>query len=599
VREALGTEAAVDLVARVVEHAGGNPFYLEELVRAVARGQRDTFPDSVLGTVEARLDAEGPEQKRILRAASVFGERFSFRGVAALIGGDPPPEQTRAALEKLAARELVAELGPSAPLGDAHFVFCHALLREAAYATLTEEDRSLGHRLAGAWLENEGSTDAEALAGHFVRGGEPGRAVRWYVRSAEQALAADDLTEALARAREGVLCGAAGLDLGAIRLIEAEAHLWGGEIQLAEDRAAEAGALFPPGSAGWFRSLYQEAVAAGKLGHVDRVGDRFAGTRGVPALPGASAAEVSYLCACASNLIFGGRYDAADAAFAALARLSPPDAESAALVHQSRSFLASARGDAGACLEGLAQALAAFEQAEDRRNACVTRANLGFVQAELGAFEDADSELRTALRTADRLGLHDVVAIARNNLAYVLGCRGRLDEARRLATSSIEAHRKQRASREEGLGRTYLAQIELSDHHPAAAEREARAAALALSTMPSVHAFAVAVLARALLAEGRLDEALESASAAWTTLTTLGSVEEGDAVIRLVYAEALAAAGLHDDFVRAIAEAKDRLLERAAKISDPGWRARFLAGVPDNARTLALAGAQPSSIASI
>ncbi len=41
-----------------IDRGGGNPFYLEELVRAVAAGRDDVFPDSVLGTVEARLDAE-------------------------------------------------------------------------------------------------------------------------------------------------------------------------------------------------------------------------------------------------------------------------------------------------------------------------------------------------------------------------------------------------------------------------------------------------------------------------------------------------------------------------------------------------------------
>jgi eukaryotic-like serine/threonine-protein kinase len=596
VSKSLGKDASVDLVARVVEHANGNPFYLEELVRAVARGRDDTFPDSVLGTVEARLDAEGVEAKRVLRAASVFGERFSMRGVAALLGGEHPQGETQGALVRLAARELIAPR-PEAPPGDAHFVFCHALLREAAYAMLTDDDRALGHRLAGAWLEAGGSTDAQALAEHFVRGGEPARAVRWYVRSAEQALAADDLGEALTRAQKGCLCGAAGEALGALRLVEAEAHVWRGEIQLAEDRACEASALFSPGSAGWFRCLYQEVVAAGKLGHVDRVEDRFAGARGTAAHPGAEGAEASYLCACASNLVFGGRYAAADQAFAALSVRAPSDALSVALIHQSRSFLASARGDSGACLEGLRAALDAFEQAEDRRNACMARVNLGFVQAELGAFEDAEDALRLGLRTADRMGLHDVAAIARNNLGHVLGCRGRLDEARRLQEQSIEALRLQRASREEGLGRTYLAQIELRAGEPVAAEREALAAAEVLVAMPPLHAFAVAVLARALLAQGRLDEALEAAVMAAAVLASLGSIEEGDAMVRLVHAEALAALGMNERYAAAVSEARDHLLVRAARISDPRWRERFLTSVPDNARTLELA--QPLSRPSI
>ena len=59
--------------------------------------------------------------------------------------------------------------------------------------------------------------------------------------------------------------------------------------------------------------------------------------------------------------------------------------------------------------------------------------------------------------------------------------------------------------------------------------------------------------------------------------------------MRLVHAEALRAAGLEAEFRAAIAEARSHLLARAAKISDPEWRRRFLGAVPDNARTLALA----------
>ena len=45
---------------------------------------------------------------------------------------------------------------------------------------------------------------------------------------------------------------------------------------------------------------------------------------------------------------------------------------------------------------------------------------------------------------------------------------------------------------------------------------------------------------------------------------------------------------------RCDASAREHLLARAAKISDPVWRRRFLTAVPDNARTLALAGELPA-----
>src|SRR5207342_397347 len=128
-----------------------------------------------------RLDAEGVEAKRVLRAASVFGERFSRAGVAALLGGEAELGDVSDAIERLAARELVARASaPEGHLDQVEFAFAHALVREAAYAMLTDEDRALGHRLAGAWLEHAGGGDPMALAEHFRRGGEPARAVRWY-----------------------------------------------------------------------------------------------------------------------------------------------------------------------------------------------------------------------------------------------------------------------------------------------------------------------------------------------------------------------------------------------------------------------------------
>lgn len=65
--------------------------------------------------------------------------------------------------------------------------------------------------------------------------------------------------------------------------------------------------------------------------------------------------------------------------------------------------------------------------------------------------------------------------------------------------------------------------------------------------------------------------------------------EEGEALVRLVYAEALIAGGKESNFCVVITEARERLLTRAAKISDLRWRERFLSQVPDNAQTLALA----------
>src|SRR5262249_20771146 len=85
VHHALGRNAPPEVVARLVDHAAGNAFFLEELCRAKAAGGED-LPESVLAMVEARLERLDPEARRVLRAASIFGRTFSRSGVLALLG---------------------------------------------------------------------------------------------------------------------------------------------------------------------------------------------------------------------------------------------------------------------------------------------------------------------------------------------------------------------------------------------------------------------------------------------------------------------------------------------------------------------------------
>ncbi|KYF58268.1 hypothetical protein BE04_00845, partial [Sorangium cellulosum] len=143
--------------------------------------------------------------------------------------------------------------------------------------------------------------------------------------------------------------------------------------------------------------------------------------------------------------------------------------------------------------------------------------------------------------------------------------------------------------RAEGSARTYLARIALLARDFEAAEREARTAAEILQSAPPLRAAAVAARARALLGLRRFDEGLSAAGEANSMLESFGTLEEGESLVRLTFAESLAANGRHDAAAAAIASARAALLARAERLSDPPWRERFLRDVPDNARTLELA----------
>jgi eukaryotic-like serine/threonine-protein kinase len=593
VADALGPLARPEAVARIIERADGNPFYLEELIRAVAGGRDDLFPDSVLGTVEARLDAEGSEAKRVLRAASVFGDRFSTAGVAALLGGDRHAGEAGEWLKTLASRELVGPASSTLGATDPQFAFRHAIVREAAYATLTEEDRVLGHRLAGEWLERTGSSEAAMLAEHFRRAVEPTRAIRWYARAAEQALEANDLGAAITHAQRGAECGAEASELGELLLIEAEAYIWRGDPVLAEERAGSAAELFPKGSSAWFRAVHQAVLAEGKLGAFDRVERWLVPVSTTGPVDGAGGARLVCLAWGTMQLIFGGRTTVADTLIAGLAHAAPdPSAlapQVAATLELLRAIRAAYSGDLAACLEGFEASLASFERAGDRRNACVIRCNLAFAFAELGDFVGAEEALRAAHTTADRMGLTDVAMSALHTLGHVLTHRNQLTEARRIEQRAVEGFRALGDPRMEGVSRMYLSKIAFQSNELEDAEREARAAADALEVARPLRAVALAQLARALIGRESFAEAITVAGEAHAILESLSGIEEGESLVRLVYAEAFAASGDTAAFTAAIASAHSSLMARARKIGDRAWRDRFLRGVPDNARTLELA----------
>jgi hypothetical protein len=167
VQQAVGDSVTAEEVAKIVEQADGNPFYLEELCRA-ASAHRDAVPETLLAMVQARLEKLDPAGRRVLRAASVFGKTFWRGGLLALLGGIVNLDDL---LGGLVEARLVARRDTCRFRNDQEYVFCDPLVREAAYALLTDADRALGHELAGEWLERMGEPDEAVITGHREKGG--------------------------------------------------------------------------------------------------------------------------------------------------------------------------------------------------------------------------------------------------------------------------------------------------------------------------------------------------------------------------------------------------------------------------------------------
>ncbi len=589
VRRVLGDAASDTLVARIVEQAGGNAFYLEELIRAAAEGKGDALPATVLAIVHSRLERLEGDARRVLRAASVFGQHFWRGGVTALLGGDARQTNARAWLDELVEREVIARAAVSRFPAEEEYTFRNSLVREAAYAMLTDADRRLGHKLAGAWLERAGEGEPMVLAGHFERGDDLASARDCYQRAAEQALAACDFRGAAARAERGVACGAKGEQLGALSLAAAEAHKWCGEFAKAARDGFAAMALLPPGSAAWFAAANEAVEGSGKLADIPRLRAIGETLRDAPEHDDENLANrVTATAHAAFQLFSHGEGELAivllDRVEALAGRVVDPGI--LARIYQARSTRAMITGDAGAYLESEHAAVLAFERAGDRRYACMQRGHVGYACLEIGAPADAERWLREAMAIAKELGLSNVIATAKHNLGRALMHRGQLAEALAIETEAFEAFHAQGDRRLEGAARLYLGYIysELGD--PARAELEFR---LSLETAQApLRPQILASIARVQLARGESDEALVLAREAADLLEQLGAIEEGESLVRLVLAEALAANGQHGAARGAARRARDRLLARAAKISDPEWRETFLNGVPDNARTLKL-----------
>jgi tetratricopeptide (TPR) repeat protein len=593
VREVLGEKVAPDVVATLVDRAGGNAFYLEELIRATAEGKGDALPGTVLAMVQARLGDLEVASRRVLRAASIFGQHFWRRGVETLLGGEVKAQNVGAILDDLVAREIVNRRATSSFADEEELAFRHATLREAAYAMLTARDLRIGHKLAGDWLAAAGERDALLLAEHFERGGDPARAAAWYLRAAEQALEGNDLRGVLARAERGLACGATGEAAAALRIVSAEAHRWLGALAEAEAAALAAANDAPRASATWFRAIGELLTASGRLGHLERA------IAWVDALLAAwfpaTATETQIIATCRAAIVvlLAGRYELGERLLK-IAESAPSrwNDDPVVLGHVERAWSLWEllyTGDLGEYRARNASAAAWFERAGDLRTACLQRANVGFSCLLLGAFEEAEGVLRALLGEADRMGAQLVSAVAAHNLGLALARLGRLDEAREVEERAAQAFALAGDLRLIGNSRAYLSQILLLAGDFAAAEKAAGEAIDALEAFPPTRALALAALADARLHQGRTTEALAAARDAMSLLDALGKLDEGEAQVRLVYAEALAATGDAASARSALQEARRRLVERAAKIKDEGLRASFLENVPENARTLSFA----------
>jgi class 3 adenylate cyclase len=212
--ELLGADPSLaSLPAYLLERTGGNPFFVEEVVRALVEDgtlagrpgeyvltrslEQTGLPASVQAVLAARIDRLSAAYKPVLQSAAVIGRTFSepvLAKVESLEG-----EALEDALSALCAAELLQEVRRD-PV--AEYRFWHPLTQEVAYGTLLAGRRHRLHAaVARAIIETEPDRldeHAALVAEHFARGDEALEAARWENRAAHWAQR-NDLGEAVRR----------------------------------------------------------------------------------------------------------------------------------------------------------------------------------------------------------------------------------------------------------------------------------------------------------------------------------------------------------------------------------------------------------------
>ena len=171
------------LAERIMDRAAGVPLYAVEILRMLDdRGdlERDgdgfrlrdgsadvAVPPGLTALVASRIDALVPDERALLRQASVLGDRFSAGALAAVAG--LTPETVAQLVDRLDGHAVLVAPPDGEPSSVRRVAFSHALVREVAYGTLARRDRRSLHLAAADYYAGLGDLDvAGDVASHVL-----------------------------------------------------------------------------------------------------------------------------------------------------------------------------------------------------------------------------------------------------------------------------------------------------------------------------------------------------------------------------------------------------------------------------------------------
>ncbi len=591
----VGDQTSQDMIASIVARSAGHPLFLEELVRTIAEASSagtNALPETVLAMVQSRVAKLPAEARRVLRAASIFGEVFWLEGVAALLGSTDTVSDVEAWLRVLCDREFVEYKRTSRFALQQEFRFRHALFREAAYAMLTDVDKATGHRLAGTFLEQLGETNASLLATHFDLANESARAAPYHARAARDALWGGDFDEAVNQADRVIDGQATGTVLGDALILKADALQWRGIYEEAGQLAELALEHVEPGSDIWFGAATMVTMISMRRIHPKKTHEMCKMLLAWGATHEWTDAFIEAAIRTALQAYVGGQYQIAESLIQLLADLHETAHQReprmrALLEVLARSQCTVARKYDDTIRHAL-EAARLFEQVGDIRNAAGQRLDATFTLVDMGQFDRAIDICKDLLVVAKRLTVERLHSIATGMLGAALVADGRADEA---LPALLDARRqfdklgdfRNGGSIRNKLGRCHRLRKEFDLAEAALDESE-----LMLAELPRLRAMTHAHKALLFVDLARPTEALEQAAKGMQISEQLGRIGTDEILVRYAEIESLLLHGQRDQAAEKIAIAKERLLWMANHLTDETIKTSFLTKVDENRRVMAM-----------
>ncbi len=149
-------ELPTEVEEMIIRKADGNPLFVEELTKLVMesgllREEEGEFvltgslaslsvPETLQDSLMERLD-RWPALKEVAQIGSVIGGEFSYRMISAV--SDISERILQGSLQQLSSSEIIRGQGV---VPDAEFIFKHALMQDAAYASLLRSKRQKLHK---------------------------------------------------------------------------------------------------------------------------------------------------------------------------------------------------------------------------------------------------------------------------------------------------------------------------------------------------------------------------------------------------------------------------------------------------------------------